>query len=605
MAEVGVAFVSIVPTAKGFGSQLTAQTSGAAGAAGTAGGKKYGGAFTGATKSAMSGFAAVFTVGALVKGVQSVVAAGREAQKVTAITENRIKTMGNAANISAKQVGALADSIAKKTGVDDEQIQSGANLLLTFKNIREEVGKGNQIFSRATQIITDMSREKGMGGLEASSIRLGKALNDPVKGITALSRVGVQFTADQKKQIKEMVKSGDILGAQKVILKELETQFGGTAAASATAGEKLSQSWGQLKEQLAKGLIPALDKIALALIPIVEFMTKHPATVYIMAGAMAALAVAMGIAAVAFTITTIAAAGFALVLGGIILALALLLIGVWIFRDQIKAALGKLWEEIGQEWATAWTTIKTMLATNNAAIEAETKAMWTRLRGWLSANNAALEAETNAAWAGIKGTIARNNAEIERETKAAWASISAGFSAWWTEMKQEANTGAKATADAAGRLKGYIKAKFSGANSWLEQAGKDIMQGLIDGIQWGIDKIEGMLSDLTAKLPSWKGPPATDRALLRDNGQLIIEGLIAGMQSREAGVKSTLRGLTSTIDARGPGIGSGFSPGNLAPAASAAPSDADAIGRSVAKHLIGGTFRMDSRGDLQLIAAGG
>ena len=32
---------------------------------------------------------------------------------------------------------------------------------------------------------------------------LGKALNDPVKGITALGRAGVTFTDEQKKQIKQ------------------------------------------------------------------------------------------------------------------------------------------------------------------------------------------------------------------------------------------------------------------------------------------------------------------------------------------------------------------------------------------------------------------
>ncbi|MES2155937.1 MAG: hypothetical protein V4510_12455, partial [bacterium] len=62
-------------------------------------------------------------------------------------------------------------------------------------------------------------------------IKVGKALNDPTKGLTALSRVGILFTDQQKKQIKALQKSGDLLGAQKIILKELGTEFGGSFAA--------------------------------------------------------------------------------------------------------------------------------------------------------------------------------------------------------------------------------------------------------------------------------------------------------------------------------------------------------------------------------------
>jgi phage-related minor tail protein len=162
----------------------------------------------------------------------------REAQKVGAQTNAVIKSTGGAAGVSAKHVGDLATAISKKAGIDDEAIQSGENLLLTFKGVRNEVGKGNDIFDQATQTITDMSVSLKQG-LKPSAIQVGKALNDPVKGITALGRVGVQFTEGQKKMIAGLVKSGDTLGAQKIILKELKSEFGGSAAAAATAGDHL------------------------------------------------------------------------------------------------------------------------------------------------------------------------------------------------------------------------------------------------------------------------------------------------------------------------------------------------------------------------------
>src|SRR5205807_572248 len=134
----------------------------------------------------------------------------REAQQVGARTANVIKSMGNASKISASQVGDLATSLSNKAGIDDEAIQSGENLLLTFGNIRNEAGKGNDVFSQTSGLMVDMSVAMGQD-MKSSAIQLGKALNDPTKGVTALQRVGVAFTDQQKKQIKTLQDSGNTL----------------------------------------------------------------------------------------------------------------------------------------------------------------------------------------------------------------------------------------------------------------------------------------------------------------------------------------------------------------------------------------------------------
>jgi hypothetical protein len=153
----------------------------------------------------------------LIEGFKSLYQAADESRKIAALTTQVIKSTGGAAGVSAKQVGDLAGAIAKKTGVDDEAIQSGQNLLLTFTNVKNVVGSGNDIFNQATKIMTDMSVALGTDA-SGSAIQLGKALNDPIKGVTALQRVGVSFTASQKEQIKTLVETGDTLGAQKIIL---------------------------------------------------------------------------------------------------------------------------------------------------------------------------------------------------------------------------------------------------------------------------------------------------------------------------------------------------------------------------------------------------
>jgi hypothetical protein len=148
----------------------------------------------------------------------------RESQKVSALTEQVIKSTGGAANVSAKQIGNLSSAISNKVGIDDEAIASGQNMLLTFKGIRDETGKGNKIFDQASRTMVDMaaSMAAASGGqvdFKSSAIQLGKALNDPIKGITALSRVGVTFDTQQQATIKSLVASGKTMDAQTISLK--------------------------------------------------------------------------------------------------------------------------------------------------------------------------------------------------------------------------------------------------------------------------------------------------------------------------------------------------------------------------------------------------
>jgi hypothetical protein len=201
------------------------------------------------------------------------------AQKVMAQTGAVLKSTGGAANVTSKRITSMSESLMKLSGVDDEAIQSGQNLLLTFTKIRNETGKGNNIFDQATLAMTNLSVAMGKD-LSSSAILVGKALNDPVKGVGALSRAGVQFTASQKDTIKALVDSGNVMGAQKMILKELETQFGGSAKA---AGQTLPGQLNILKEtfrNVAAGLvttfIPYLSRAATALLNFVRQFAARP-----------------------------------------------------------------------------------------------------------------------------------------------------------------------------------------------------------------------------------------------------------------------------------------------------------------------------------------
>jgi hypothetical protein len=262
------------------------------------------------------------------------------AQKVTAQTNATLKSTGNAANTSVGAIQNLSGALMQKSGVDDEVIQSGANMLLTFTNVRNEVGKGNAIFDQATSTALDMSVALGQD-MKSSSMQLGKALNDPIKGVSALQRVGVTFTAGQKKSIKAMVDSGNTMGAQKVILQELQKEFGGSAAA---AGKTLpgqlaiaQQTFSNLAGSIVGAVMPAFMTFAGILGTVANWMTKHETATKVIIGVMGGLAAAVVVANVALKVQAAATTAVTVAKGIATAATKAWTAGQWLLNAALSA----------------------------------------------------------------------------------------------------------------------------------------------------------------------------------------------------------------------------------------------------------------------------
>jgi hypothetical protein len=177
---------------------------------------------------------------------------------VYAQTQAVVESTGGAAGLAADEIAEMASSMSASAGeslFSDDAILGATNVLATFTNIK------GQNFGTATQSILDMSQALGID-LNSAAMQVGKALNDPVAGLAALSRSGVQFTADQEAMIKAMVEAGNVAGAQEVMMKELNTQFGGSAAAAVDtyAGQQiiLKEKFADVQQTLGTALMPIL-----------------------------------------------------------------------------------------------------------------------------------------------------------------------------------------------------------------------------------------------------------------------------------------------------------------------------------------------------------
>jgi len=177
-----------------------------------------------------------------------------ESAQASAQLDATLRSTANAANLNREALDAQADALMKTSLYDDDAITASQSLLATFTKVKDT------IYMDAIPAIVDMSTKMG-GDLQGTTLQVGKALNDPIKGIAALSRAGVSFTEEQKKTIKSMVEMNDVAGAQKLILQELQTEFGGSALAASQVGTGpmtvLKNEFNNVREEIG-GMVMAL-----------------------------------------------------------------------------------------------------------------------------------------------------------------------------------------------------------------------------------------------------------------------------------------------------------------------------------------------------------
>ena len=208
-------------------------------------------------KSLAKSFAMIGGAAAVTAGLRKVVLDAAEAELSVKNLETRLRSTGGASNMLLDELTALGDEFERTTRFSAEMVQGAEDILLTFTKI------GRDTFPQAVETMLNMSTVLGQS-LPSSAIQLGKALNDPIQGVTALRRVGVQLTQQQEDQIKAFMEVNDIASAQKIILGELETQMGGAAVAAGDtllgAIDKLKNSIGAIGDAVVTANVPELTK---------------------------------------------------------------------------------------------------------------------------------------------------------------------------------------------------------------------------------------------------------------------------------------------------------------------------------------------------------
>lgn len=493
---------------------------------------------------------------------QDITGAALNAEQAQAQLSSVIESTGGVAGVSAAMANEYADALSKITMFDDEAILGGESMLLTFTNI------GQDVFPEATKTILDMSQALGQD-LKSSAMQLGKALNDPIQGVTALRRVGVQFTEDQEKMIKAMVESGDVAGAQKLIFAELGKEFGGSAemAGETMAGQLaiLNTEFENVKEEAGTAFIPVLKDlvgVAKELMPYlsqaVKWFSSLPTPVK--TGVVAFLGLIAVLAPLLGTISAIISVGT---------ALAPILAG---FGAAITAAAGPILIVVAA-LALLWLAWKTNFAGMGDVINgfiSIAKSLWQALMAFLRGDTTAAMGYLRQAFETYVGVAKSQFERLKSFITSIWNGLTSFLrTAWQTVWNTIVSYVQNKINQALSNVRNLVTQIKSAFNINWSELGKKIIDGLIAGLKNGIKAVGDAAKtvakaalDEAKKALGIKSPSTAFAEIGNFSGVGFVQGLqksmtpqnISGIMNRAvAGASSTVnRSLQNNINIYNP-----------------------------------------------------
>ncbi len=246
--------------------------------------KQAQGALKGFTKQ-LGGIAVALGAAFSVRAVTNFAKESVLAAEAAATAQSRLEAVAKATNVFGEETQAVTDRLGEfaksqemRLAVDDKVIKGVQAQLLSFKQLSGSADEAGGVFDRVTLAAFDMAAV--VGTADSNAIALGKALEDPTRGLTALARNGTVFTDQQKEQVRVLQESGDLLGAQELILKEVESQYGGVAAATADASDKLALSFDNIKETAGAALLPVFAELVEGIQPVLESVGEELADAF-------------------------------------------------------------------------------------------------------------------------------------------------------------------------------------------------------------------------------------------------------------------------------------------------------------------------------------
>lgn len=463
-------------------------------------------------------------------------------QNALAQTEAVFKSTGGAVGVTVEQLENLARNLSAVEGASlftDDQILGAQNILMTFTNIQDLE------FADATAAIVDLSQAMGQD-LQSSAIQVGKALNDPAEGITALTRVGVSFTEEQKAMVAALVETGDTAEAQRIILSELERQFGGSAAAAAGtfSGQMvvMQEKIEDAKGAIGDALVPLLQEMTTLLgdyaLPVIQDVTAQIGAFFQNISASGGVMASLSGIRTAFDNLV---ASSPLLQRLIVLGQELWTTLTSLFADTMELAS----DPAVQDWmGQVATVLETTLIVAIDAVILVLKGL--RFAFGVVVDGIKLFADAmtpifNYVYPKMAAVISTLSQLLRGDFAGAWMTISTVVG---KVMSDIAGVVSRVIDTVSSAIRNFIREVINDA----VQLGRNIVQGIADGIRAAKNAVvEALKSALTSGITAIKqflGIASPSREMARLIGQPIAQGIAAGIVS---GVPDIQRALNVAV----------------------------------------------------------
>lgn len=185
-----------------------------------------------ATKSATDGLAKhakqILGMAAAYVSVRAVVGtlirATTEQQDVLVQLDSALKSTGGASGMTRGRLVELSEELQSLTGYSDQAVQGVESIMLSFTRVRGD------LFEKSIKATLDLATRMKIE-LPSAARMVGKAMDDPIRGMEALGEAGIRVTEMERDRIRVMVMAGESEKARIFLLDLMKTKFEGAAEA--------------------------------------------------------------------------------------------------------------------------------------------------------------------------------------------------------------------------------------------------------------------------------------------------------------------------------------------------------------------------------------
>lgn len=211
--------------------------------------------------TAVAGLATLAATAAAFKGfsfAKDSIETAVDFQRATESINATLEATGNISGVTASGIDRISQSVENTDVVFSGAVKNAAQLLLTFDQVKNLPGEGNDIFNRTLTITPAIANVRHQD-VDNLIKQVGLALENPSAGLLALKRSGVGLDDDTRNQIIQLQRRGDLLKAQKVLLDDLDRRFTAPGAAIGQSDplQQFSVAKSELQKTVGQDLLPA------------------------------------------------------------------------------------------------------------------------------------------------------------------------------------------------------------------------------------------------------------------------------------------------------------------------------------------------------------